>query len=426
MEAEIEAIASNGAGFFRHEGRAVFVPWTVPSDRVRWRVTREKKRYFEGAMEELLEPSQERVIAPCPWFKRCGGCQLQMASQAAQLRAKSQWIYDAFTRIGCLELPHPPEVRAAEDYAYRRRIVMRVAPGPNGLGLAFSGTKDREWGEGPQEVFPDFCLLLSPEPVMQEINALLRDYPSVEEGWRGTAAIFQLDGQFSLWLRVKSGAPALLKCLSPLLERSHWAALAIEQDGELLQQGQWALHEEFDGVRFVLSPGGFLQGHRSLSRRLWRDVVQWATQSPGPILDLYSGIGVTALLCAKQGHQVTMVEADPALVAAAEQTLLQPDVQVFSSLVRMEPGFVEDVLPRIEPSAAHTILLNPPRPGCSTEALKEVLRLSPSRISYVSCHPASCARDLARLPGYRIDSVVGYDLFPQTAHVECWVTLSKE
>lgn len=417
MEAEVESLASNGCGILRDQGRTVFVPWTVPGDRVEWKVRRDRGRFCEGVATNLLQPSSDRVDPPCRWFGSCGGCQLQMASQKAQAEAKGQWIFDALTRIGGVQLDQPPTVRVAEPYAYRRRICLRILDGLSGPELAYAGSEG-----GPREVFPDACLLLSELPLLKQITECLAraDLPPIGKR-EARAWVYRLQTGYGCWLRVPHGASKWIEPLQALLQHSHWQAVAVEDRGGLYQQGLWELQEELDGIQFHLAPTSFLQGHRQLSRVLWADVVHWATQRPGAVLDLYSGIGVTGLLTAHRGLQVTMVEADSALTAAARATAEQHQL---SASIRT--GLVEDALPEFKPGQFATVFLNPPRPGVSVQALEHLERLAPDRISYVSCHPATCGRDLRLLAQYELESAAGYDLFPQTAHVECWITLRRK
>jgi 23S rRNA (uracil1939-C5)-methyltransferase len=417
MEAEIESLASNGCGILRHEGRPVFVPWTVPGDRVEWQVRRDRGRFCEGSATRLLKASADRVNPPCPWFESCGGCQLQMASQAAQAEAKGRWIFDAFTRIGGFQLNQPPVVHNAEPYEYRRRISLRILDTPGGPALAYAGSKG-----GPKAVFPDACLLLSRLPLLRQVADCLTEAscPALDKR-EARAWIYHLQEGYGCWLRVPNHASKWLESLQSLLRIPHWQAVAVEDHSGLHQRGRWGLCEEIEGIRFHLAPTSFLQGHQQLSRLLWSDVIHWAAQQSGSILDLYSGIGVTGLLCAQRGLPVTMVEADRALTEAARHTADQH--QLHASI---RTALVEEVLPEFQRGQFATLLLNPPRPGVSAEAIDHIERLAPDRISYVSCHPATCARDLRLLSQYELESVAGYDLFPQTAHVECWVTLRRK
>ncbi|HYD52571.1 MAG TPA: hypothetical protein VEA99_08090 [Gemmatimonadaceae bacterium] len=401
----VERIAAGGDGVARAEdGIVVFLPRTAPGDRVRASVRREK-RLGRGRVLEVLEAGPQRVAPPCAHYvhDHCGGCQLQHLAYEAQLSAKGQIIHDALRRIGGRQQA-PPEVRpSAAQWRYRRKLTLAM---PRVNGDVTAGLHPYF---DPVGVFRLRDCPITEERVLavwKEVLVARRFLPNARR-LRGAvrafddgAASFTLEGGPS-WPRVRDFFDAV-----PSLAELWW-----EPEG-----GRRRLLRERARPQAGAS---FTQVNAAVAAALHAHVVERvAAHAPATVVDAYAGAGDTAAPLAARGMAVTAIEIDRAAAARCAERLPAGSQAL--------AGPVESLLPQALP--ADVVILNPPRAGVDervTRALQDAAR-PPRAIVYVSCNPATLARDLARLPGYRIASVLGFDMFPQTAHVETVCELRRE
>jgi 23S rRNA (uracil1939-C5)-methyltransferase len=395
VDVSIDSIAAGGDGVARTGGLVVFVPRTAPGDVAHVRL-RHGRHFARGSVEQLLRPSLDRIEAPCRHYTRdrCGGCQLQHIRYDAQLAAKRGIIGDALTRIGRRQVDVPDVRPSDEQWRYRRKLT---------LTLRKTGGK---WVAGlhpyddPVNVFQlDDCPITNERviAVWKDLFAAARHYPDVAVF---RAAVRVVDGQAVLVVEGGSRwpqAPRLFEAVPSI------AALWWEPE-----KGRRRLVAERGAV-----PAGasFGQVNRGVAEALRDHVVRRAlAYGPARVVDAYAGTGDTAVPLAEGGVIVTAIELD---VDAAQvcATRLPAGSRVIA-------GRVENVLPQALP--ADVVLLNPPRGGLEPRVPDLLTAASPPprAILYVSCNPATLGRDLARMPTLRIASVLGFDMFPQTAHVE--------
>lgn len=401
---EVRSMAAGGDGVGRTEGMVVFVPRTAPGDVATVRLAR-SKRFARGELLSLEVPSPDRVTPSCPHYTvdRCGGCQLQHVSYDGQLRAKGMIIADALRRIGRRDVAEVAVEPSDAQWRYRRKLTLhlrRIGPvwiaglhpydDPIGVfDLVDCPITDERvvaiWGE-LRHVFD----LLPQEPALRVAVRLLEAGAAVVvEGGRAwpTADRFfaAVSSIADLWWKPDHGRMRRL------------AARTAESQG---------------GASFV-------QVNARVAARLQAHVLERArSYAPKRVIDAYAGAGGTAVPLSASGAQVLAIELDAEAVARFEDRLPAPS--------RAIVGRVEDHLEEALP--ADVVLLNPPRGGVDarvTSALQG-LRHPPRSILYVSCDPATLARDLARMPRYRIVAVRAYDMFPQTAHVETVCELVPE
>jgi len=392
----IASIAAGGDGVGRAEGVVVFVPRTAPGDVARVRIAR-AKRFARGELLQLEAPSPARVDPPCHHYTadRCGGCQLQHLGYEAQLAAKRTIIGDALRRIGRRDVPDPEVEPSDVPWRYRRKLTLHLRrtgagwiaglhPYDDPVGvfdLADCPITEKRVLDVWRELRGAFDALPA-EDALRVAVRLLEDGAAVTvEGgrvWRTADRFFSAAPSLSeLWWRPDDGA-------------THRVA-----------------------SRSVESRAGaaFVQVNARVAARIHAEVMARArAHAPARLVDAYAGSGDTAIPLAENGRTVVAIELDRAAADRMRASLAPP-----SSVIA---GRVEDHLERALP--ADVVILNPPRAGVDarvTDAL-ERHRTSLRALFYVSCDPATLARDLARLPGYRLVSVRGYDMFPQTAHVE--------
>lgn len=412
----IDAIAAGGAGVGRDaDGRAVFVHRTAPGELVEARIGEAKPRWARARLLRVLEPSPERRSAPCRFYDRCGGCTLEHIDYPAQLAAKARIVADALRRIGGIDVPLPEVVASPLEFRYRNRVsftLLRVQGGGVVAGFHELLRPDRVIDMDAD------CLL--PEPAVAETWAALRrhwgrDASRLPSGTRLRLTVrATADGRATLLVEggYGQGRAAELLALVPQLD-AIWhrprAAPAVLLAGEARLEESW--QDE------TLSLGGsiFLQVNRLAAKLLEEHVLALAGDVPGlRVVDAYCGVGLHARRLARAGARVAGIELDPLAVTEAERAA--PEARFIADRV-------ESALPALLP--ADLVLLNPPRAGLASDTAAALLAEPPGRIIYISCDPATLARDLKRLgPAFDVRSVRCFDLFPQTAHVESVVELA--
>ncbi|RMH16481.1 MAG: class I SAM-dependent RNA methyltransferase [Gemmatimonadetes bacterium] len=413
---DITALAAGGEGVGTlASGKVVFVPRTAPGDRVRVRVERERARWARARLEVLEQPGPERIEPPCPLYDRCGGCQLQHLAYEAQVRWKGRFVADALARIGGVG-EHAVEVHPAPrpfEYRTRVRFTLRRLPG----GRVVAGF--HQLGRPARLVdVDDTCLLPTP--------ALRRAWGEVRAAWGEGARLLPAGRSLELTLREVEEGPVLLveggegpgRPDRILAGAPSLAAVWMRPRGgpAVHAAGAPTITERRGGARLAVGPATFVQVNAEAAAALEDAVVKALGPVDGRrVVDAYAGAGLLARRLAAAGATVVAIEREPDAVRAA--LAAAP-----SGLVVAE-GSVEERLPGALPADA--VVLNPPRAGIAPE-VAEALRAAPSpTLVYVSCDPATLARDLERLAAtYDIVSVSAYDLFPQTAHVETLAVLT--
>ncbi len=372
----IHALAAGGDGVGRDpEGRVLFVPYTAPGDRVRVRVERVRRRHAHGSVVELLEPGPGRVTPRCGVFGRCGGCAWQHLDYPVQLEAKAGIVRDSLVRIGGLELDAAPAIQLSpQAYGYRRRIRVSIEGGRVG----FRCRRSREL------CAVDHCPILTPE-MDRELGTLAARAPEQDGEWELAAA-----GE-------TTRAVDLARCQGP--------DLVLEVGSE----------------RIATSPGVFSQANALLLEALVGRVVERAGEGQRAI-ELYAGAGFFTLPLARRFEAVVAVEGHDAAAADLARNLGEDGLDH----VDVQSAPVDAALRRFAGEAPDVLVLNPPRTGLPPGGAADLVAVAPRRIVYLSCDPATLARDLRtlRAAGYALRSVEAFDLFPQTPHVETLVTLT--
>lgn len=399
----VESIAAGGDGVARLDGLAVFVPRTAPGELVEVSV-RKQGRMGRGRVLRIVEPSGDRVPPRCRHFDgdRCGGCQLQHLAHGAQLVAKQRIVADAFQRIARRVVDVPPLEAGPSAWEYRSRLAfaIRRTGGDWVMGLHAYDDVDRVFDVRE-------CPITSPRVVgaWSEVRAARRHLPRAAD-LRGTVRLAGDDLAFVLeggdaWPGAREFAAAAAS-FQVIRWRPAVGAARLMVDRRATPTPE----ESFDQVN---------QPVAALARA---ELVRRAMQvEPRAVVDAYAGLGMTARALAERGVAVTAIELDPVAARFAAAHLTAPS--------RVLSGRVEDLLAMCLP--ADVVILNPPRGGIDPR-VAEGLSASPRprRLLYMSCDAATLARDVARLPAYRVTSVRAYDMFPQTAHVEVVCELTPE
>jgi 23S rRNA (uracil1939-C5)-methyltransferase len=415
----IDSIAAGGEGVGRLEdGRVVFVHRTAPGDLVDVSLVHRQKRWARGRLLRVLEPSPDRRDPPCAFYAGCGGCTLEHVTYPAQLRAKARIVADALARIGGIPGVEPEVVASPLEHRYRNRVSFalrregagRVVAGFHALGdpdrivdvdgrcLLPEEPIARVWDRLRQVWGPDANRLPSGEQLRVTLRASARGEVSilVEGGYapgRPEDLIRSVDGLTAIWHRPGQAAATRIA-------------------------GEPGLPERWGDEEIELSGAAFLQVNRGAAALLEAHVLELAGDVRGNrVVDAYCGIGLHSRQLARRGAAVVGIDLDPGAVAEAERAA--PDGAAF------ERGDVGEILPRHLP--ADLVILNPPRAGVGEDVTRALAARPPRRLIYVSCNPATLARDLKRMTAaLRLRSIRCFDLFPQTAHVESVVLLTPD
>ena len=390
-------LAAGGDGVGRLEdGRTVFVPRTAPGDLVELVELRSHKRFARARAGGLVEPSPDRVSPRCAHYVQddCGGCQLQHLAAAAQREARRGFVGDALRRLARREVADPPLVPADREYDYRTKITLAVSADGRRIGL-------HRYDRADQVFELEWCHITVPEHM---------------ELWRGLR-------------RLRTLLPPRLRSVVLRLDRAGgrhvlfrasggeaWGG-AARLRGALVEYGLAATiwWQADDGAPRAMAGAGeaypatvFEQVHPAMGDRVRAHAVAALGAVGGRrVWDLYAGIGETTAALVRAGASVESVESDRRAVAEAERR---------GPPARRHAARVEHVLGELGP--AELVITNPPRTGMDGRVVGALERLRPARVVYVSCDPATLARDLSRMPGFRLAEVRAFDLFPQTAHVE--------
>lgn len=436
-EAEVTGLTSEGAGVCRICGRAVFVPRAIPGERWRIRIVKVTKTAVYGRGEELLSASPERVEPACPNFGRCGGCSFLHMSYKAELRYKLERVNDAFKRIGGLELCAERIIGSETVEGYRNKSIVAVGEAENGPVAGF-------YRSGSHDIVPvERCLLQS-----DEASACARSVT----GWIKRRGVRAGSGgvRHVYTRRARDGAalccvvtgrrfsPALARTLVESLRRGCPGLVGVVEclnrsESNTVLAGEFrtlwgssTLTDVLCGSEFELSPQAFYQINPPQAERLYELAVDYALPEPGgTVLDLYCGAGTISLALARRAGQVIGAEIVPEAVENARRNAARNGIGN-AEFICADAGDAARLLSErgIRPDA---IVVDPPRKGMSEEALRQVAKMQPKRIAYVSCDPATLARDLKRLTelGYVPQKAVAVDMFPKTAHVETVVLLTE-
>ncbi len=393
-EVTVEKLVAGGDGLARFEGAPIFVPRAAPGDRLRVRLTERRPDYGRAEIVEVLEPGPGRRSAPCPFFERCGGCDLQHLEDDLQVRLKAAAVVETLVRIAGLRPPEDLRVIAGDAWAWRLRTQLHVEQGGGAGGQPAVGYFERA---SHDLVAVDRCPILVPA-----LESLLPRLPQIlaQAGEDRGEAARRLPHRLDLAAGDGDSVTA-----APRVEG--------------LPHGEVAVAVGRFTYRF--DARCFFQGHRGLLPELVAAVLGPAEESGESAFDLYCGVGLFTLPLAARYRRVIGVEGDRLAVRYARRNARRngcDGVEVESRAVESWIGLL--------PEGVDRVVADPPRTGLKGRVLEVLLERAPKRITYVSCHPAALARDLKTLTqSYDLESLVLADLFPQTGHMEAVVQLKK-
>ena len=443
----IERLSSDGSGVAHSaDGEAVFVPGTAPGDEARVRIVKDCGRYAFGILDELLTPSPDRIPVDCPVAGPCGGCSLRHLDYAAELRAKQESVLDAFRRIGGLEVPVLDILPSPEVDRYRNKVQFPVGVDKNGapcIGF-YAGRTHR--------IVPCPDCRLQPGVLNEIGNALCAFFaqqgirPYDEQSGKGLVRhIFLRRGAHSgqimvclvctraklphaeqLCTALRGQFPAISTILLNVNAKNTNVILGSENH---ILYGPGYIEDTLCGVPVRLGPLSFYQVNTLAAERLYGVAAQYAQLTPDDaLLDLYCGMGTIGLSMADQCRELIGVEIVPEAIESAKANAARMGKAV-AAKSRFFCADAGQAATQLAAEGLHPdiVMLDPPRKGCDEATLSAVVRMAPRRVVYVSCNPATAARDAAWLEknGYHAEKVQPVDLFPRTKHCETVVLLSK-
>ena len=407
-EVSIDSLAAGGDGVGHlADGRVVFARFTVPGDRVRIAALDTGGRFVRAHAVEILQASPDRVEPECPVFGECGGCAWQHVSYSAQVRSKRQILSDALERIGKFrDLPPIQFIASPKAYGYRGRTRLLSAPGK----IGYRRFRDHE-------IEPiTACPVLMPE-LEVELAALGSRIPTYITASKSTDTEAAVASDTCEW-ELALGADGQVRTTA-------LAEHAIE-----VPVSDTRIEIEAGGARIGISPGVFAQGNPLLFEVLYSLVAEAVSGVPGEeLLELFAGAGFFTLGLAQLFKHVIAIESDSTATGDLARNLARAGL----TGVEVRTARVETALAKMAGSKPDVVLLDPPRAGLARGAAEQLAALGASRIAYVSCDPATLARDLkiicsdpgSERPRYQLSRLAGLDLFPQTPHVEALAVLDR-
>lgn len=435
----IEAQGTNGEGIARVDGFALFIEGAVAGDTILAKVTKLNKSYGFASLIRVITPSPDRTLPECPAFSLCGGCQLMHMRYDAQCRFKQQLVKDALQRIGGIDCA-VDFVPAENPFRYRNKMVFPFSA--NGCWGFYKG--------GSHEVIPLKDCPLGDILNTQILNCV-RDFcreeniPAYNESThtgilrRVFTRVSAETGEIMAVISVNADSIAHreklvfnLRAISPritsiILNINKKRTNLVLGDKNITLFGKDTLTDTLLSLEYEISPHSFFQINHAQTERLYQKALEYADlDNTKTVFDLYCGIGTISLSAARLAKKVIGVEIVPDAIKNAKENARKNGIANAEFYCAAAEDITPELISRgIKPD---TVILDPPRKGSDEKTLGAILSSKPEKVVYVSCNPATLARDLKFLAanGYTVKKATAFDLFPQTAHVESVVLLTKE
>lgn len=444
IELEILSLGSKGEGIGRFEGFAIFVPGALPGERILAHIVQVKSGYAFGKLLRILEASPDRIEPRCPQAGKCGGCQLSHLSYEAQLRYKREKIGDVLKRIGRFEgVELPPVLGMTDPLHYRNKAAYPVACTADGpVTAGFYATHSHRilpaddcylQKETANRLLPlirgKACELMLPAYDEETHTGLLRHILiRSAEKTDECSVCFVLNGKklpaADAWCRFfeEQGVTSF----SINLNREKGNTILGSETVTLFGKPQ--ITDELDGLLFEISPVSFYQVNPLQTEVLYRTALEFADlRGDETVIDAYCGIGTISLFLARRAGKVYGIEIVPEAIENARRNAERNGIRNAEFFV----GASEDEMPKLVEQGVRpdVVVVDPPRSGCDRKLLESICKVMPEKLVYVSCDPATLARDLDILchefGAYTLEKVQGVDMFPMTSHVETVVCLRR-
>ncbi len=437
FELSITSLGHSGEGVGHLDGYTIFVDGALPGEVVKVSLYELHKNYGRAHLIEIIQPSPHRTQPICSLFGQCGGCQLMHLRYSEQLIQKQKQVENALRRIGKLNVTVEPCLPSPLELQYRNKIQLPVKNGDDGpyLGLYARSSHDL--------VKVDHCHIHSSigETIYQKIKDLL-PYSNIEpyDSQKGTGELRSVVikssihiGEVLVVLITKTnhvkhlqdfaekiiGTSSLIKGVVQNINPASGNAILGKQYKLLC--GSMYIRERVGDLYFHISPASFFQVNTSQAEKLYQKALEMShLKGDEIIVDAYCGVGTLSLYFARHCKKVIGIECVPEAIKDAKENAKLNDIHNATFVCAYSEEYIKHI------QSMDLIILNPPRKGCEKSFLEEIKKLNPKKVIYISCNPSTLARDLAILHayGYVIENVYPFDMFPQTAHVECLVKLT--
>lgn len=453
VDLNIDTFAYGGRGIGRIDGLAVFVKGAIPGDKIAARVFKKKKAYAEAIMTELLQASPDRVPAPCPYFGFCGGCQWQNTQYQTQLNYKRGHINEAMGHIGGLDgIPIHDTIPSDKTYGYRNKMEFSFSdrrwllpeemdqPDADkgfALGLHVPGTFHKV-------IDVDACLLQGDRgnEILQEVKGFARDSDLPAYGLRSHQGFWRFltlrrSAFFDQWMvnivTSEEGRDVLTPLANRLIERfdnirtiinsvnSRKASIAVGER-ELNLSGEGIIEDRIGPYTFQISANSFFQTNTRGAENIYNKVVEFAElQASDTVLDLYSGTGTIPIFLSPFANRVVGLEIVESAIRDAQRNCKSNGIEQCEFIL----GDLRETLGALK-WKPDVLIIDPPRAGMHGDVLEKVMEMKTDRVVYVSCNPATLARDLGLMSReYEIVEIQPIDMFPHTYHVEAVTKLVR-
>ena len=440
----ITGLGSSGEGVGKYEGFTVFVPGALPQEEVRAAVKVVKKHYASAQLLEIVKPSPERVQPACPVYDRCGGCQLQHLSYAGQLQVKRQHVQDALARIGHLDTEVLPVLGCANPWNYRNKMQFPAAMDAAGvlnIGCYAAATHSVVDTEGCLiQKEANNQVLLTVRKWMKRFGISAYDektgkglvrHVMARAGVRSgqvmavlITSAYDIPHKKELISWLTTYVPELVSVVQNINKK---ATNVVMGSKTRVLYGEPTIKDSLGALTFNISAQSFFQVNSEQAEKLYNKALEFAAlQGNETIVDVYCGTGTISLYMAKHAKKVYGIEIVASAIEDANRNAqdngcANAEFILGDAAAELPELLAKGVLPDV-------VLVDPPRAGCEERVLEAIAGVGPQRIVYVSCSPASLARDLAYLEQHGYKAVVAQpvDMFPMTSHVETVVLLQKE
>jgi len=441
-EMNIDNLGTNGEGIGRIDGFTVFVEGALPGERVLIKAVKVTKSYAYGKLLHIIQKSAYRVEPKCPYFKYCGGCQLQHLSYENQLEYKTQLVKDALERIGHLENAKVlPAIGMDDPWKYRNKAQFPVGLINGKAALGFYAPRSHNL------INIDVCPIQ--HDIINKVTELTRksiqtyNIPVYNEnthkgiirhvvtkvGFRNNQVMIiivtngELPRKKELVSILREGLPEVTSIVQNY--QTEKTNVILGKEYKTLWGSDYIV-DVIEDLKFKISPLSFYQVNPIQTEKLYQKALEYAALTgKETVIDAYCGIGTISLFLARKAAKVYGVEVVPQAIEDAKENAKINGIDNAEFIT----GESEVIIPRLSKLGinADIVVVDPPRKGCDEKLLYSISEMYPERIVYVSCNPATLARDLKYLigHGYKVEEVQPVDMFPQTKHVECVTLMSR-
>jgi len=417
MQVRIESLAAGGAGIAKKDGKVYFVTGGLPGDVLDIKVVKDRGSFAEAVINEIIEPSEQRVEALCPVFNQCGGCQLQNLKYEAQLSQKENILRETLRRIGGFNSINIEPIKASpEYYGYRNRVTLSA--------FFYSGM----WHIGYNQKRSNRKVKIQGCPVSDglieaAVGRLSEVLSSISDPTYSLDKVHISSNGLKPYITLATKRGRRADSLNVLIK--HLKRYEETERVSVLGQNEIEFIYESAGFKFLSRPSVFAQANYSVNLAMVETVVEWAGSGGSDrVLDLYCGTGNFSLPLSRNALSVDAVEINRSAVNLAKRSAQLNKIDNIRFHVSPSSHYIQEL--DKNNNNFDTVVLDPPREGAK-DSLEGIVKISPGKIIYISCDPATLARDLKSLAGlgYELGAVRPFDMFPETSHIESVSTLTK-